>query len=57
MRRLIAIAAVVAVVLAVVREGVPTVSPAGDFVFREGDQVLLLGTAEAVEKSLGILKG
>ncbi|HEY7574422.1 MAG TPA: cation:proton antiporter [Thermoanaerobaculia bacterium] len=46
-----------AAVLAAVREGEPTVSPAGDFVFREGDQVLLLGTAEAVEKSVGMMKG
>jgi CPA2 family monovalent cation:H+ antiporter-2 len=44
-------------VLAVVREGEPTVSPAADFALREGDQVLLIGAAEAVEKSLGMMKG
>ena len=43
-------------VLAVVRQGVPTVSPAGDFVLAEADQVLLLGPEAAVERSLEILK-
>jgi CPA2 family monovalent cation:H+ antiporter-2 len=44
-------------VLAVVREGTPTVSPAGDFVFAEADQVLLLGAEAAVERSLEMLRG
>ncbi|MGH9369306.1 MAG: cation:proton antiporter, partial [Thermoanaerobaculia bacterium] len=42
--------------LAVIRDGKPRVSPAGDFVLREGDQVLLLGTEDAVEKSLELLR-
>lgn len=44
-------------VLAVVRQGEPTVSPGGDFILREGDQVLLLGSEEAVERSLAMLRG
>jgi CPA2 family monovalent cation:H+ antiporter-2 len=44
-------------VLAVVRDGEPSVSPGGDFALRNGDQVLLLGTEAAVEKSVGILRG
>jgi len=43
-------------VLAVVRDGKPTVSPAGDFVLVRGDQVLLLGDEPAVERSLEILR-
>ncbi|MGE5275938.1 MAG: cation:proton antiporter [Acidobacteriota bacterium] len=44
-------------VLAVIRDGQPTVSPAGDFALAEADQVLLLGTEAAVERSLEILRG
>ena len=43
--------------LAVVRDGEASVSPSGGFVLREGDQVLLLGTESAVEKSLHLLRG
>jgi monovalent cation:H+ antiporter-2, CPA2 family len=43
--------------LAVIRDGKPTVSPAGDFVLREGDQVLMLGTEGSVERSLDLLRG
>lgn len=44
-------------VLAVIRDGEPSVSPGGDFALRDGDQLLLLGTEAAVEKSLAILRG
>ena len=44
-------------VLAVVRDGQTHPSPSGDFVIRGGEQVLLLGTEEAIEKSLRILRG
>jgi CPA2 family monovalent cation:H+ antiporter-2 len=43
-------------VLAVVRDGDPMVSPGGDFTFAEGDQVLLLGTEDAIETSLSLLR-
>ncbi len=43
--------------LAVIRDGEPTVSPAGDFVLRDGDQLLLLGAEAAVERSLKLLRG
>ncbi len=44
-------------VLAVVRAGEATVSPAGDFMLAGGDQLLLLGGEPAVERSLEILRG
>lgn len=44
-------------VLAVIRDGQPSVSPAGDFTLAKADQVLLLGTEAAVEKSLEMLRG
>jgi len=43
--------------LAVIRDGEPTVSPAGDFVLKDGDQVLLLGSEGSVERSLDLLRG
>jgi CPA2 family monovalent cation:H+ antiporter-2 len=43
-------------VLAVVRRGEATVTPGGDFILTRGDQVLILGTEPAVEKSLAILR-
>ena len=46
-----------ATVLAVVRDGEATVSPAGAFRLRDGDQVLLLGAETAVEKGIAVLKG
>jgi CPA2 family monovalent cation:H+ antiporter-2 len=44
-------------VLAIVRDGQAHVPPSGDFAFRGTEQVLLLGTQDAIEKSLSILKG
>ena len=44
-------------VLAVIRDGEPSVSPGGDFALQDGDQVLLLGTEAAVEKGLELLRG
>jgi len=46
-----------AVVLAVVRRGEPEVAPGGDFQLREGDQILLLGGEEGIERGLAILRG
>jgi CPA2 family monovalent cation:H+ antiporter-2 len=46
-----------AVILAVVRKGEPTVAPGGDFDLKAGDQVLLLGTQETLDRSVEILRG
>jgi CPA2 family monovalent cation:H+ antiporter-2 len=45
------------IVLAAVRRGAPEVAPGGDFKLEEGDQVLLLGGEESIERSLEILRG
>lgn len=44
-----------ATLLVVLRNGQPSVNPGADFVFREGDDVLALGTREALERLEGLL--
>ena len=46
-----------AIVLAVLREGQPTVTPGGDFQLRGFDQLLMLGTSESLERTLERLQG
>jgi monovalent cation:H+ antiporter-2, CPA2 family len=46
-----------AIVLAVVREGRALVTPGADFTVVANDQVLLLGTDPALEKTLDLLRG
>ncbi len=44
-------------VLAVIRAGEPVVNPPGDFVLRPGDQLIVLGTREALAKLEEMAKG
>jgi CPA2 family monovalent cation:H+ antiporter-2 len=46
-----------AIVLAVVREGKPIVTPGADLRLSEGDQILLLGTEASVEGAIEALRG
>jgi CPA2 family monovalent cation:H+ antiporter-2 len=46
-----------AVILAVVRQGLATVAPDDDFGLDPGDQVLLLGTEETIDRSVELLRG
>lgn len=46
-----------AIVLAVVREGQPTVTPGADFVLQGLDQLLLIGTDESLDRGLKRLRG
>ena len=46
-----------AIVLAAVRNGQATVTPEGSFLLEPNDQLLLLGTSAALEKSLEVLRG
>jgi voltage-gated potassium channel len=46
-----------ATVLAVLRDGNPVVTPAGDFALRAGDQLLALGTAEQLTRLERLLLG
>jgi K+:H+ antiporter len=46
-----------AILLAAVRDGKAAVTPGGDFVVEANDNLLLLGTDTALEKSLEVLRG
>lgn len=45
------------IVLAVVRDGKPTVTPGGDFVLQVSDHLLLLGTDQSLEAAVEKLRG